>query len=64
VRGQYKNTDGVVLEIVVVPGLVEIERRCAEHNLRLTGQRRTVLRVIAEARIIPIPTSCIVAPGY
>ena len=42
-----------MLEIVVVPRLVEIERRCAEHNLRLTGQRRTVLRVIAEARDHP-----------
>lgn len=29
--------------------LVEIQRRCADHNLRMTGQRRVVLRVIAAA---------------
>ena len=29
--------------------LVEIERRCADHKLRMTQQRRAVLRVIATA---------------
>ena len=29
--------------------LVEIQRRCADHNLRMTGQRRVVLHVIAAA---------------
>ena len=29
--------------------LAEIERRCAEHKLRMTPQRRIILRVIADA---------------
>jgi Fur family ferric uptake transcriptional regulator len=33
--------------------LTEIERRCAENKLRMTDQRRAVIRVIAEARDHP-----------
>jgi Fur family transcriptional regulator, ferric uptake regulator len=36
-----------------VSGLVDIERRCADHRFRMTGQRRVVLRVVAEARDHP-----------
>jgi len=33
--------------------LAEIERRCADHKLRMTDQRRVVLRVIGEVRDHP-----------
>jgi Fur family ferric uptake transcriptional regulator len=36
-------------EIAIVSKLAEIERRCADHKLRMTEQRRVVLRVIADA---------------
>jgi len=33
--------------------LAEIERRCADHKLRMTKQRRVLLRVIAQAKDHP-----------
>jgi Fur family ferric uptake transcriptional regulator len=37
----------------IVSKLAEIERRCADNKLRMTEQRRVLLRVIAEARDHP-----------
>jgi Fur family transcriptional regulator, ferric uptake regulator len=37
------------VEVATVSKLAEIERRCADHRVRMTEQRRAVLRVVAEA---------------